>query len=46
MILRGGENIYPKEIEDRRLPATGDRRGSGLGRAHPVYGEEPVLSCR
>ena len=27
MIIRGGENIYPKEIESRRLPAAGDRRG-------------------
>jgi acyl-CoA synthetase (AMP-forming)/AMP-acid ligase II len=43
MIIRGGENIYPKEIETivYQLPAIAE--AAVVGRAHPVYGEEPVL---
>lgn len=43
MIIRGGENIYPKEIESAvyRLPQVAE--AAVVGRAHPVYGEEPVL---
>ena len=43
MIIRGGENIYPKEIEAvvYQLPAVAE--AAVVGRAHPVYGEEPVL---
>ena len=43
MIIRGGENIYPKEIETvvYQLPAVAE--AAVVGRAHPVYGEEPVL---
>lgn len=43
MIIRGGENIYPKEIEEvvHQLPAVAE--AAVVGRANPVYGEEPVL---
>ncbi len=43
MIIRGGENIYPKEIETvvHQLPEIAE--AAVVGRAHPVYGEEPVL---
>jgi long-chain acyl-CoA synthetase len=43
MIIRGGENIYPREIEAvvHGLPQIAE--SAVVGRAHPVYGEEPVL---
>jgi acyl-CoA synthetase (AMP-forming)/AMP-acid ligase II len=43
MIIRGGENIYPREIEAvvHGLPEIAE--AAVVGRAHPVYGEEPVL---
>ncbi|WP_099024047.1 class I adenylate-forming enzyme family protein [Mycolicibacterium palauense] len=43
MIIRGGENIYPKEIETvvHRLPEVAE--AAVVGGAHPVYGEVPVL---
>ncbi|QRY52471.1 class I adenylate-forming enzyme family protein [Mycolicibacterium septicum] len=43
MIIRGGENIYPKEIETvvHQLPEIAE--AAVVGRADPVYGEEPVL---
>jgi long-chain acyl-CoA synthetase len=43
MIIRGGENIYPKEIEAvvYQLPQIAE--AAVVGRANPVYGEEPVL---
>jgi long-chain acyl-CoA synthetase len=43
MIIRGGENIYPKEIETvvYQLPEIAE--AAVVGRAHAVYGEEPVL---
>jgi long-chain acyl-CoA synthetase len=43
MIIRGGENIYPKEIETviYQLPEIAE--AAVVGRAKPVYGEEPVL---
>jgi long-chain acyl-CoA synthetase len=43
MIIRGGENIYPKEIESiiYQLPEVAE--AAVVGRASPVYGEEPVL---
>ncbi|WP_454792868.1 class I adenylate-forming enzyme family protein [Mycolicibacterium lutetiense] len=43
MIIRGGENIYPKEIESvvYQLPAVAE--AAVVGRANPLYGEEPVL---
>ena len=42
MIIRGGENIYPKEIETVVYQLPADRRGRRGRRAHPVYGEVPV----
>ncbi|NDJ89839.1 class I adenylate-forming enzyme family protein [Mycolicibacter kumamotonensis] len=43
MIIRGGENIYPKEIETvvYQLPEIAE--AAVIGRANPKYGEEPVL---
>ncbi len=43
MIIRGGENIYPREIETvvHQLPQIAE--AAVVGRPNPVYGEEPVL---
>jgi long-chain acyl-CoA synthetase len=43
MIIRGGENIYPREIEAvvHGLPQIAE--AAVVGRAHALYGEEPVL---
>ncbi|MBV9512568.1 MAG: AMP-binding protein [Mycobacteriaceae bacterium] len=43
MIIRGGENIYPREIEvvAHRLPQVAE--AAVVGRPDAVYGEEPVL---
>ena len=43
MIIRGGENIYPREIEvvAHGLPQIAE--AAVVGRPHPMYGEEPVL---
>jgi long-chain acyl-CoA synthetase len=43
MIIRGGENIYPREIEVvvHQLPQIAE--AAVIGRPNPVYGEEPVL---
>ncbi|OXR44622.1 Long-chain-fatty-acid--CoA ligase [Nocardia cerradoensis] len=43
MIIRGGENIYPKEIESvvYQLPEVAE--AAVVGRASELYGEEPVL---
>ncbi|GAS90875.1 class I adenylate-forming enzyme family protein [Mycolicibacterium brisbanense] len=43
MIIRGGENIYPKEIESvvYQLPEIAE--AAVVGRASALYGEEPVL---
>lgn len=43
MIIRGGENIYPKEIEAvaYRLPEIAE--AAVVGRASVLYGEEPVM---
>ncbi|MDD7941246.1 AMP-binding protein [Actinomycetospora lutea] len=42
MIIRGGENIYPAEIENVLLVAEGVADAAVVGRAHPDLGEEPV----
>ncbi len=44
MIIRGGENIYPKEIEEvlYRHPAVLDAAVIGL--PHPIWGEEVVAA--
>jgi acyl-CoA synthetase (AMP-forming)/AMP-acid ligase II len=43
MIIRGGENIYPKEIETvaYRMPEVAE--AAVIGRPSALYGEEPVL---
>lgn len=43
MIIRGGENIYPKEIENvvYQLPEVAE--AAVVGRVSETYGEEPVL---
>jgi long-chain acyl-CoA synthetase len=43
MIIRGGENIYPGEIEAvvNELPQIAE--AAVVGRPDPVYGEQPVL---
>jgi long-chain acyl-CoA synthetase len=43
MIIRGGENIYPREIEAvvHQLPQIAE--AAVIGRPNPLYGEEPVL---
>jgi long-chain acyl-CoA synthetase len=43
MIIRGGENIYPKEIETVVYQLSEVAEAAVVGRAHQVYGEEPVL---
>jgi acyl-CoA synthetase (AMP-forming)/AMP-acid ligase II len=43
MIIRGGENIYPREIEAVVHGLSQIAEAAVVGRAHPVYGEEPVL---
>ena len=43
MIIRGGENIYPKEIETVVYQMPEIAEAAVIGRAHPLYGEEPVL---
>ncbi|MCW3012976.1 MAG: hypothetical protein JWO02_68 [Solirubrobacterales bacterium] len=40
MIIRGGENIYPREIEDALLEHPGVQQAAVVGRAHAVRGEE------
>ena len=42
MIIWGGENIYPKEIEDVLLRHPAVQEAAVVGRPDPVYGEEPV----
>jgi long-chain acyl-CoA synthetase len=43
MIIRGGENIYPKEIETVVYQLSEIAEAGVVGRANPVYGEEPIL---
>jgi acyl-CoA synthetase (AMP-forming)/AMP-acid ligase II len=43
MIIRGGENIYPREIEAVAHGLTEIAEAAVVGREHPLYGEEPVL---
>ncbi|WP_433731258.1 class I adenylate-forming enzyme family protein [Nocardia sp. CA-129566] len=42
MIIRGGENIYPKEIESAIYTHPQVLEAAVIGRAHPVYGEVPI----
>jgi acyl-CoA synthetase (AMP-forming)/AMP-acid ligase II len=40
MIIRGGENIYPREIEDVLLEHDGVKEAAVIGRPDEVRGEE------
>ncbi len=42
MIIRGGENIYPKEIENALATHDGVLEAAVVGAPHDVYGEVPV----
>jgi acyl-CoA synthetase (AMP-forming)/AMP-acid ligase II len=42
MIIRGGENIYPKEIEDALYTHPAVFEAAVVGRPHELFGEEPV----
>ncbi|MCD2194626.1 AMP-binding protein [Actinomycetospora endophytica] len=42
MIIRGGENIYPAEIENVLLDAPGVEDAAVVGAPHPDLGEVPV----
>lgn len=42
MIISGGSNIYPREIEEVLLRHDGVSEVSVIGRAHPEWGEEVV----
>ncbi len=42
MIIRGGENIYPKEIESALAGHDAVLEAAVVGAPHPVYGEVPV----
>jgi long-chain acyl-CoA synthetase len=42
LIISGGANIYPREVEEVLLAHPGVREVSVVGRAHPEWGEEVV----
>lgn len=42
LIIRGGENIYPKEIEAVLTAVDGVLNAAVVGRQHDVFGEVPV----
>jgi long-chain acyl-CoA synthetase len=42
LIIRGGENLYPKEIEDALHSHPAIVEAAVVGAPHPVLGEEPV----
>ena len=42
MIIRGGENLYPKEIENALHTHPAVREAAVIGAPHPVCGEVPV----
>ncbi len=43
MIIRGGENIYPKEIESIAYQLPEVAEAAVVGRPHRLYGEVPVM---
>ncbi|MFI5775146.1 SDR family NAD(P)-dependent oxidoreductase, partial [Streptomyces sp. NPDC051658] len=43
LIIRGGENIHPQEIEAAVLGLPGVRDAAAAGRPHPVLGDVPAL---
>lgn len=46
MIIRGGENIYPREIEDRLGEFAGIAECAVVGVPHPRWGEEVAVAIR
>lgn len=42
MIISGGSNIYPREVEDVLLSHEGVKEAAVIGRAHDEWGEVPV----
>jgi long-chain acyl-CoA synthetase len=42
MIIRGGENVYPKEIESVLAGHDAVLEAAVVGAPHPVYGEVPI----
>ena len=42
LILRGGLNVYPREVEEVLAAAPGVREAAVAGRPHPEWGEVPV----
>jgi long-chain acyl-CoA synthetase len=42
LIISGGSNIYPREVEEVLLRHPGVREASVVGRPHPEWGEEVV----
>ena len=44
LIISGGSNIYPREVEEALLAHPGVAEVSVIGRAHPEWGEE-VVAC-
>ncbi len=42
MIIRGGENVYPREIEELLVTYPGIREAAVVGEPHPEWGEVPV----
>jgi acyl-CoA synthetase (AMP-forming)/AMP-acid ligase II len=42
LIIRGGENIYPKEIEDILYTVPAVLEAAVVGQPDPVFGEQPV----
>lgn len=46
MIIRGGENIYPREVEDRLGEFAGIAECAVVGVPHPRWGEEVAVAIR
>jgi len=44
LIISGGSNIYPREVEEALLTHPGVAEAAVIGRAHPDWGEE-VVAC-
>ena len=42
MIITGGSNVYPREVEEVLLMDAGVKEASVVGRPHPEWGEEVV----
>jgi malonyl-CoA/methylmalonyl-CoA synthetase len=42
LILRGGFNVYPREVEEVLASFPGVREAAVVGRPHPEWGEVPV----